>query len=91
MVNSEWEYDVGLVSPRNGFAEDGGRREMTPAFINHLRMAQGSLKELETLPIVAQEIGHLASSDAARLHGATARIGKLLRAYVRALQNRSET
>lgn len=69
---------------------EGFGRETTPAFINHLRIAQGSLKELETLGIVAQEVGHLASSDSGRLQDATARIGKMLRAYIRSLQNRSE-
>lgn len=70
---------------------EGYGRETTAAFINFLRIAQGSLKELETLTIVAQRVGILGAQEADKTNALTARIGKMLRAYIRSLAERRQS
>jgi four helix bundle protein len=70
---------------------EGHGRENTGSFIQHLRIAQGSIKELETHLLLAQRVG-VSSADA--VTPAMARcgeIGKMLRALIRTLQRRGSS
>ena len=69
---------------------EGYGREVKGSYIQSLRIAQGSLKELETHLLLAERV-ELATSDAvAELTCASERIGKMLRALIRALQSSSK-
>jgi four helix bundle protein len=67
---------------------EGHGRESTGAFVQSLRVAQGSLKELETHIILAGRlklIGHVSSEDLLKPCDA---VGKMLRSLIRSLQRR---
>jgi four helix bundle protein len=68
---------------------EGFGRETTPGFIQFLRIAQGSLKELETHLILASRVRLLSQSIADSLLSQAERIGKMLRKLIRRLQERS--
>jgi four helix bundle protein len=68
---------------------EGHGRENTGSFIQFLRVAQGSLKELETHLIISRRVGLILESDVARLLGQADEIGKMLRSLVRSLQQKS--
>jgi 23S rRNA-intervening sequence protein len=63
-------------------------REHTKTFVHFLRVPQGSLKELETHLIIAQQVGLLNSDEAQALFQATEEIGRMLRALIRSLEKR---
>jgi four helix bundle protein len=65
---------------------EGYGRESTASYIQFLRIAQGSQKELETLLQLCQRIGILKESDAGKLFEECERVSKMLRNLVRALQ-----
>jgi four helix bundle protein len=65
---------------------EGHGRENTGNFVQHLRISQGSLKELETHLLLAERVGILAAVD---LQTVLAQCeGKMLRALIRSLQDR---
>ena len=67
---------------------EGYGRENTRSFIQYLRIAQGSLKELETHLLLAARLGFL---DAGALEPAMEQcelLGKMLRSFIRSLQRR---
>ena len=68
---------------------EGHGRESTGAFIQFLRVAQGSLKELETHIILCGEVGLMVESEVANLLGQADEIGKMLRSMIRSLQQKS--
>ncbi|MGX8014043.1 four helix bundle protein [Mesorhizobium sp. ORM8.1] len=68
---------------------EGHGRESTGAFIQFLRVAQGSLKELETHLILCGEVGLMVEAEVARLLGQTDEIGKMMRSMIRSLQQKS--
>ncbi|WP_281406225.1 four helix bundle protein [Aquamicrobium sp. LC103] len=68
---------------------EGHGRESTGAFIQFLRVAQGSLKELETHLILAGRVGLLNDAKVSQLLGQTEEIGKMLRSLVRSLQQKT--
>jgi four helix bundle protein len=68
---------------------EGHGRESTVSFIQFLRIAQGSLKELETHLIVSSRVGLLGEEDAKRLLGQSDEIGKMMRSMIRSLQQGS--
>ncbi len=70
-------------------AEEHGR-EHTGSFVLSLRIAQGSLKELETHVILAQRVGLVVSETSTRLLAKSDQIGRMLRSLIRALQKRIE-
>ena len=78
------------VSVAANIAEGHGR-ENTRTFVQFLRISQGSLKELETHLILAEQIGLLSSEKAEPLASASDEIGRMLRALIRSLQTRIET
>jgi four helix bundle protein len=67
---------------------EGHGRENTGSFIQHLRIAQGSTKELETHLLLAQRVGLLEPHKLEPLLSRTAEIGKMLRSLIRALQQK---
>jgi four helix bundle protein len=69
---------------------EGYGRDSTGSYVQFLKVAQGSLKELETHLILSQRL-KLGSFDfAAKLLDQADRIGRMLRALVRSLQTSGE-
>jgi four helix bundle protein len=62
--------------------------ENTRAFIRHLRIAQGSLKELETHLLLAERVGVTAIGTAESLMTKCESVGKMLRLFIRSLQKK---
>jgi four helix bundle protein len=67
---------------------EGNGRENPGDYIQFLRIAQGSLKELETHLLLAQEVAIVATSEITPLLDLTGDLGKMLRSLIRGLQHR---
>lgn len=67
---------------------EGHGRESTGAFIQFLRVAQGSAKELETHLLLAERVELTVPGAVGPLLNSCERIGKMLRALIRSLQNK---
>ena len=65
---------------------EGYGRDQIGSYIQFLRVAQGSLKELETHIIVAKRVGYLELSEEEALLRIAEEVGKMLRALIRGLQ-----
>ena len=66
---------------------EGYGREVRGSYVQHLRIAQGSLKELETHLLIAHRVG-IASAEANQaLLIQTESVGKLLRLLIRKLSS----
>ncbi|GAC1332751.1 MAG: hypothetical protein NVSMB20_04560 [Bradyrhizobium sp.] len=85
-MTSQIRRAVGSV-PAN-IAECHGR-ENTGNFIQHLRISQGSLKELETHPMLAERVGILPALDSEPVLAQCETLGKMLRALIRSLQEKA--
>ena len=70
-------------------AAEGHGRENTGSFVQSLRISQGSLKELETHLILAQRVGLLPTSDLQAALAQCESLGKMIRALIRSLQDKS--
>jgi four helix bundle protein len=68
---------------------EGYGRDSKGAYLQHLRVAQGSLKEFETHALLAERVGLADKDVVAGLLAKSERIGKLLRSLIRALENSS--
>jgi four helix bundle protein len=68
---------------------EGHGRESTGSFIQSLRVAQGSLKELETHLILAERVGILAKPDLETVLNRCESLGKMVRALIRSLQDKA--
>jgi four helix bundle protein len=68
---------------------EGHGRESTGGFIQFLRVAQGSLKELETHLILCGEVRLMVETEVASLLSQTDEIGKMMRSMIRSLQQKS--
>jgi four helix bundle protein len=68
---------------------EGHGRENTGNFVQHLRISQGSLKELETHLLLAERVGILPELDLQAVLGQCESLGKMLRALIRTLQDKS--
>ena len=68
---------------------EGYGRESTASYVQFLRIAQGSVKELETHAVIAQNVGLLAPDAAAELQASFDSIGRMLRALVRSLESKA--
>ena len=77
------------VSVPSNIAEGNGR-ENTGAYIQFLRVAQGSLKELETQLLLASRIGVTDQDRSGPLLDECEEIGKMLRSLIRSLQAKIE-
>jgi four helix bundle protein len=65
---------------------EGNGRETTGSYIQFLRISQGSLKELETLLLLANSVELLDTVTSERMVGSGENVGKPLRALIRVLQ-----
>jgi four helix bundle protein len=75
------------VSVAANIAEGRGR-ESTKMFIAFLRIAQGSLKEVETHLLISQRVKLADTEQSTTLLVAADEIGRILRALIRSLQKR---
>jgi four helix bundle protein len=67
---------------------EGRGREHTRSFIQHLRISQGSLKELETHLLLAERVGITTAQIIAPAMELCQSVGKMLRALIRSLQEK---
>ena len=68
---------------------EGHGRESTAMFVQFLRVAQGSLKELETHLLLSERVQILPKVDSSTLLEATEILGKRMRTLIRSLQQKS--
>lgn len=69
---------------------EGRGRETPGEFIQFLRVAQGSLKELETHLLLSERIGLAPAKETADILSRCEAVGKMLRALIRSLQARRQ-
>ena len=69
---------------------EGYGRENRGSFIQFLRVAQGSLKEVESHLLLSGRVGLLSSNEVECLLGRTEELGKMLRAMIRSLQRKGQ-
>jgi four helix bundle protein len=74
------------VSVPSNIAEGEGRRSKGD-FRHHLSIALGSLKEVETQVLIADGLGYLKATQAARLMAMTSEVGRLISGLSRLLTN----
>ncbi|PCK87887.1 diversity-generating retroelement protein bAvd family protein [Rhizobium sophoriradicis] len=67
---------------------EGHGREVTGSFIQFLRIAQGSLKELETHMLISHRIGLIEESEFRQMTEKCDEIGRMIRALIRSLQEK---
>ncbi len=67
---------------------EGYGRENRGSFVQFLRMAQGSLKELETHILLARRVGFLGQNEEIDLLARCEESGKMLRALIRTVQRK---
>lgn len=65
---------------------EGHGRDSTGQFIQFLRVAQGSLKELETHLVVSQRVNLIDNAQAAHLFATCDEVGRMLRSLIRTLE-----
>lgn len=78
---------AGVSIPAN--IAEGYGRENRGEFIQFLRIAQGSLKELETHLLISARLKYLAEEDIVAVLRETETLGKMLRALIRRLQSKT--
>ena len=79
------QFRRAAVSVPANIAEGHGR-ENTGSFVQFLRVAQGSLKELETHRVLAGRVRLVTTDRTAPLLAECATTGKMLRSLIRSLQ-----
>ena len=67
---------------------EGNGREQTRTYIQFLRMAQGSLKELETHLLLSERLQLAGSARISEILSDCDGLGRMLRALIRSLQRR---
>jgi four helix bundle protein len=67
---------------------EGHGREHTRSFVQFLRIAQGSLKELETHLLLAERVELVHSDALVQIYSNADEIGRMLRALIRSLQEK---
>jgi four helix bundle protein len=65
---------------------EGYGRENYGAYINFLKIARGSLKELETHVLIAERLNFMSDEHTGRLLGQAESVGKLLRLLIQKLK-----
>ena len=70
---------------------EGSGRESTGDYVRFLRIAQGSLKELETHLILSTEVGLTRSENTELLLRTADEIGRMLRSLIRSLESKRES
>jgi four helix bundle protein len=76
-----------VVSVPSNIAE-GQARALSKEFLYHLRIAYGSLSELETQIIVAQRLGYISHEVVERILAQSAEVSRLINGLSRSLLNR---
>ena len=66
---------------------EGYGRSTKPAYLNFLRIAQGSLKELETHLILAERVGTVPAGATESLLDQADEVGRMLRSLISKLQS----
>jgi len=69
---------------------EGYGRDSKGAYVQHLRVAQGSLKEFETHLLLAERVEIVANSAAVQLLAKCETLGKMLRSLIRSIENSDE-
>jgi four helix bundle protein len=69
---------------------EGHGREHTRSFIQYLRIAQGSLKELETHLLLAERVGIISQSTIQPSMEHAESVGKMIRTLIRTLQQKAQ-
>jgi four helix bundle protein len=69
---------------------EGHRRETRGAFVQFLRVSQGSLKELETLARLAKRVSLGNADELTRMVSKCDELGKMLRSLIRSLQRETQ-
>jgi four helix bundle protein len=69
---------------------EGHGRENTGSFIQQLRVAQGSLKELETHLLLAERVGIATKEEVHARVLQCEEVGKMLRSLIRAMQAKKQ-
>jgi four helix bundle protein len=67
---------------------EGHGREHTRSFVQFLRIAQGSLKELETHLMIAAQVQLIHPDALLQAYTMTDGVGRMLRALIRSLQDK---
>jgi len=70
---------------------EGYGRESSGSYVQFLKNAQGSLKELETHLLLAAKVDLLANDAAAPLLAQTEAVGKMLHGLIRSIQHSTAT
>jgi four helix bundle protein len=70
---------------------EGHGRENTGSFVQSLRIAQGSLKELETHILLVERVGIASNSAIEPVLADCDEIGRMLRALIRSLQGKGSS
>ncbi len=70
---------------------EGYGRDSSGAYVQFLKVAQGSLKELETHVILATRLTYIGAEIESGLLSETDEIGRMLRALIRSIQSRSNS
>jgi four helix bundle protein len=68
---------------------EGHGRENTGSFVQHLRISQGSLKEMETHLLLADRVGIMPEQDLQPVLAQCESLGKMIRALIRSLQDKA--
>jgi four helix bundle protein len=68
---------------------EGYGRDSGGSFVQFLKIAQGSLKELETRAILSGRIGFLAEADLEELLSSCDELGKMLGGLIRSVQRKA--
>ncbi|MFN7012249.1 MAG: four helix bundle protein [Allorhizobium sp.] len=66
---------------------EGHGRNVTGSYVQHLKIAQGSLKELETHLILSSRLGFLTEQRIGKGLAMSEEVGKMLRSLIRSLQD----
>ena len=69
---------------------EGYGRDSKGAYLQHLRIAQGSLKEFETHLLLSERVAIIDASAAAALLAKGESVGKMLRSLIRSIENSEE-
>ena len=69
---------------------EGYGRDSKGAYVQHLRIAQGSLKEFETHLLLAGRVGLAHETEVAPLLTQAERIGKMLRGLIRSIEQSAQ-
>ena len=67
---------------------EGHGRELPGSFVQHLRIAQGSLKEVETLLMLIQRLDLVGQASVVPILDSCDELGRMLRAMIRTVQEK---